>query len=68
MRVCPDYVFVPQGQRRGVRAAARHRELDARFGSIVANPDYCSCVGEANFDHVLDLLDDAAASGASGTR
>ncbi|MFN8227949.1 MAG: aldehyde dehydrogenase family protein [Mycobacterium sp.] len=62
--VCPDYVFVPQGRVEEFVAAAR-RELTARFGSIVANPDYCSCVDEANFDRVLDLLDDAAANGAS---
>ena len=31
----------------------------------MANPDYCSCVNEANFDRVLELLDDAAANGAS---
>ena len=47
--VCPDYVFVPQDRVEEFLAAAR-RELTARFGSIVGNPDYCSCVNEANFD------------------
>ena len=49
--------------------AAARREVDRPIpGSIVDNPDYCSCVNEANFDRVLDLLDDAAANGIRGIR
>ena len=62
--VCPDYVFVPADRVEEFVAVAR-RTLRSRFGSIVANPDYCSCVNEANFDRVLALLDDAADRGAT---
>ena len=61
--VCPDYVFVPEHRVEEFVAAAR-RELTRRFGEIAANPDYCSCVNDANFDRVLGLLDDAALKGA----
>lgn len=62
--VCPDYVLVPDGRLDAFVDHAR-RELCRMFPSILANPDYCSCVNEPNFDRVLGLLEDARTKGAS---
>ncbi|MDZ7881442.1 MAG: aldehyde dehydrogenase family protein [Mycobacterium sp.] len=64
--VCPDYVFVPQ-DRIGQFVSAATRELHTMFPTIVANPDYCSSVNDANYQRVLRLLDDARANGAQIT-
>lgn len=61
--VCPDYVFVPDGQVDRFVAEAR-KTLAAMFPSIVGNPDYCSSVNQANFDRVVGLIADARAHGA----
>jgi coniferyl-aldehyde dehydrogenase len=62
--VCPDYVFVPAEHIETFVDVARDT-LRGMFPSIVSNADYCSSVNEANFDRVVDLIDDARANGAS---
>lgn len=62
--VCPDYVFVPDGQMDAFVDVARHTLRDM-FASIVSNADYCSSVNEANFDRVVGLIEDARIHGAS---
>ncbi len=61
--VCPDYVLVPDEQVEtfvdGVREALRDM-----FPSIIVNDDYCSAVNHANFDRVVQLIEDARANGA----
>jgi coniferyl-aldehyde dehydrogenase len=61
--VCPDYVFVPEGRLNEFVDAARDT-LRGMFPTIVSNPDYCSSVNEANFDRVVELIDDARTCGA----
>jgi coniferyl-aldehyde dehydrogenase len=61
--VCPDYVFVPDDRIETFVDVARET-LRTMFPTIVTNDDYCSSVNEANFDRVLDLIDDARANGA----
>ncbi|CAN5515323.1 aldehyde dehydrogenase family protein [soil metagenome] len=62
--VCPDYVFIPQGEVDSFLATARQTLRDM-FPTVLTNGDYCSCVNEPNFDRVLGLLDDAHAKGAT---
>jgi len=62
--VCPDYVFVPDDQVDTFVDVARHALRDM-FGSIVSNDDYCSSVNQANFDRVVDLIEDAKVHGAT---
>jgi coniferyl-aldehyde dehydrogenase len=61
--VCPDYVLVPDEAVEtfidGVRETLREM-----FPSIIANDDYCSAVNHANFDRVVQLIEDARAHGA----
>lgn len=61
--VCPDYVFVPADRVETFVDVARDT-LRGMFPSIVTNADYCSSVDDANFDRIVDLLDDARAAGA----
>jgi coniferyl-aldehyde dehydrogenase len=61
--VCPDYVFVPDDRIDAFTDVARDT-LRGMFPSIVSNADYCSSVNEANFDRVIDLIEDARANGA----
>ncbi len=61
--VCPDYVLVPRDHLEAFADSAR-RTWRGMFDTIVANPDYCSSVNEANFDRVLGLIDDARSKGA----
>ncbi len=61
--VCPDYVFVPEDQLDAFADVARDT-WRGMFPAIMSNADYCSSVNEANFDRVLDLIDDARAYGA----
>jgi len=61
--VCPDYVFVPDDAVETFVDVARDT-LRGMFPAIAANHDYCSSVNEANFDRVVDLIDDARANGA----
>jgi coniferyl-aldehyde dehydrogenase len=62
--VCPDYVFVPEDRVDTFVDIAREK-LRAMFPSIVANDDYCSLVNAANFDRVVELIDDARVNGAT---
>jgi coniferyl-aldehyde dehydrogenase len=62
--VCPDYVFVPDGDVESFLATARQTLRDM-FPTVLTNGDYCSCVNEPNYDRVLGLLDDANAKGAT---
>jgi coniferyl-aldehyde dehydrogenase len=62
--VCPDYVFVPEGQVQSFLDTAR-QTLREMFPTVLTNDDYCSCVNEPNYDRVLGLLDDAHAKGAT---
>ena len=62
--VCPDYVFVPDGQVDSFLDTAR-QTLREMFPSVLANDDFCSCVNEPNYDRVLGLLDDAYTHGAT---
>jgi coniferyl-aldehyde dehydrogenase len=61
--VCPDYVFVPADQIETFVNVARDT-LRGMFPTIVSNADYCSSVNDANFDRVVDLIDDARTNGA----
>jgi coniferyl-aldehyde dehydrogenase len=61
--VCPDYVFVPDDRVETFVDVARDT-LRGMFPAIVSNDDYCSSVNDANFDRVVDLIDDARAKGA----
>jgi coniferyl-aldehyde dehydrogenase len=61
--VCPDYVFVPADQVETFVDVARDT-LRGMFPTIVSNADYCSSVDDANFDRIVDLLDDARVLGA----
>ncbi|CAN5530385.1 aldehyde dehydrogenase family protein [soil metagenome] len=62
--VCPDYVFVPDGQIDSFLDTARQALRDM-FPTVLTNGDFCSCVNEPNYDRVLGLLDDAYANGAT---
>jgi coniferyl-aldehyde dehydrogenase len=62
--VCPDYVFVPDGEVQSFLDTAR-QTLREMFPTVLTNDDYCSCVNEPNYDRVLGLLDDAHAKGAT---
>ena len=61
--VCPDYVLVPDEQVATFVDVVRQTLRDM-FPSIIANDDYCSSVNHANFDRVMQLIDDARANGA----
>jgi len=61
--VCPDYVLVPDEQVETFVDVVRET-LRGMFPSIIANDDYCSSVNHANFDRVVQLIDDARAHGA----
>jgi coniferyl-aldehyde dehydrogenase len=61
--VCPDYVFVPDEQLETFVDVARGT-LREMFGSIISNDDYCSTVNAANFDRIVDLIEDARVNGA----
>lgn len=61
--VCPDYVLVPDEQVETFVDVVRETLRDM-FPSIIANDDYCSSVNHANFDRVVQLIDDARANGA----
>lgn len=61
--VCPDYVFVPQHRVDGFVEVAS-RTLRSMFPTIIANPDYCASVNDANFHRVVSLIDDARTHGA----
>jgi len=61
--VCPDYVLVPDEQVETFVGVV-HETLRDMFPSIIANDDYCSSVNHANFDRVVQLIDDARANGA----
>lgn len=61
--VCPDYVFVPENRVETFVDIVR-QTLREMFPTILTNGDYCSCVNEANFDRVLELIEDARAKGA----
>ncbi len=62
--VCPDYVLVPS-ERIDTFVEVARRTLRAMFPTILTNGDYCSSVDEANFDRVLDLIEDARDHGAT---
>ncbi len=62
--MCPDYVFVPEGDEDAFVAAV----LDAwqqAYPRVVDNQQYTSAVNERHYDHVTGLIDDAVARGAS---
>lgn len=61
--VCPDYVLVPERDVDAFVDVAR-ATLREMFPTILANPDYCSSVNDANFDRVVGLIDDARRRGA----
>ncbi|GBE67498.1 aldehyde dehydrogenase [Mycobacterium sp. MFM001] len=61
--VCPDYVMVPDDHLDTFVDTARET-LRAMFPTIVGNDDYCSAVNEANFDRIIQLIEDATAKGA----
>lgn len=61
--VCPDYVLVPEDRIAAFVDTARET-LRGMFPSIVINDDYCSSVNQANFDRVVELIEDARARGA----
>jgi coniferyl-aldehyde dehydrogenase len=61
--VCPDYVLVPDEQVETFVDVVRET-LRGMFPSIIGNDDYCSSVNHANFDRVVQLIDDARANGA----
>lgn len=62
--LCPDEVYVPRPQLRDfVRAAeAAAREIAP---SVLHSDTWVSIVDERNFDRVVDLIEDAAAKGAT---
>ncbi|MGA8545955.1 MAG: coniferyl aldehyde dehydrogenase [Mycobacterium sp.] len=62
--VCPDYVLVPNDQIETFVDTARET-LRGMFPTIVGNDDYCSSVNQANFERVINLIEDARANGAS---
>lgn len=62
--VCPDYVLVPDDRVDAFVGTARDT-LRGMFPTIIANGDYCSSVNQANFDRVVELIEDARAHGAS---
>ncbi|HEY9303253.1 MAG TPA: aldehyde dehydrogenase family protein [Mycobacterium sp.] len=61
--VCPDYVLVPDEQVETFVDTARET-LRGMFPTIVGNDDYCSSVNQANFERVVNLIEDARANGA----
>lgn len=61
--VCPDYVLVPDEQIERFVDVVRETLRDM-FPTIITNADYCSTVNHANFDRVVQLIDDAQANGA----
>ncbi|GFG95032.1 aldehyde dehydrogenase family protein [Mycobacterium timonense] len=61
--VCPDYVMVPDAHLETFVDTARET-LRGMFPTVIANPDYCSSVNQANFERVVDLIDDARRHGA----
>ncbi|ASW89672.1 aldehyde dehydrogenase family protein [Mycobacterium marseillense] len=61
--VCPDYVMVPDADLDTFVDTARET-LRGMFPTVIANPDYCSSVNQANFDRVVGLIDDARGHGA----
>lgn len=61
--VCPDYVLVPEEHIDNFVDTARDT-LRGMFPTIVANDDYCSSVNQANYDRVVNLIEDARANGA----
>lgn len=61
--VCPDYVMVPDARLESFVDIARETLRDM-FPTIITNDDYCSSVNEANFDRVVNLIEDARAHGA----
>ncbi|MCV7235144.1 coniferyl aldehyde dehydrogenase [Mycobacterium branderi] len=62
--VCPDYVMVPDEHVDTFVDTARET-LRGMFPTIIGNDDYCSAVNHANFDRVIQLVEDAAAKGAT---
>ncbi|GAA3702965.1 coniferyl aldehyde dehydrogenase [Gordonia hankookensis] len=61
--VCPDYVFVPNGQIDAFVTQAKDT-LAAAFPSVVDDPQYPASVNQANFDRVIGLIEDARRHGA----
>jgi coniferyl-aldehyde dehydrogenase len=62
--VCPDYVLVPDDRIEAFVDTARET-LRGMFPTIVGNDDYCSSVNQANFERVVNLIEDARTNGAS---
>lgn len=61
--VCPDYVMVPDDRLDAFVDTVRET-LRGMFPTVIANPDYCSSVNQANFDRVVGLIEDARGHGA----
>ncbi|MFW0785791.1 aldehyde dehydrogenase family protein [Gordonia sp. CPCC 206044] len=61
--VCPDYVFVPQHQVDRFVDTAK-KTLANAFPSIVSDPEYPASVNDANYQRVIELIDDARRQGA----
>ncbi len=62
--VCPDQVYVPvESLDAFVTSAAK--ALRKNFPTVTDNPDYPSCVNDANYRRVVSLVDDARDKGAS---
>jgi coniferyl-aldehyde dehydrogenase len=62
--MCPDYVLVPD-ETMGAFVDEVLRQWRRAFPNIVTNGDYTSVVSERHFDHVVGLIDDAVARGAT---
>ncbi|MFD1813546.1 aldehyde dehydrogenase family protein [Rhodococcus gannanensis] len=61
--ICPDQVFVPEDRAEQFVAAAK-ATLARAFPSIVADPEYPAVVNRANYERILDLIEDARRRGA----
>ena len=64
--VCPDQVYVPVESLDAFMASAA-KALRKHFQTVTDNPDYPSCVNDANFRRVVALVDDARDKGATIT-
>ena len=64
--ICPDHVYVPV-ESLDVFVASAVKALRKHFPTVTDNPDYPSCVNDANYRRVRGLVDDARDKGANIT-
>ena len=64
--ICPDQAYVPAELLEGFLASAA-TALRKHFPTVTDNPEYPSCVNDANYRRVRGLVDDARDKGATIT-